>query len=128
MCLYVCVCAFEIIERGRRIVQKTSTTNDVCSKLDDFSHAKIHRHHISATASVEKDDDAARNVGSIDFHSPVDRSFLWLNFLLLFFLLFFFHEQLIYHCQDLYNRLRKKKERKKEKKKSTIVYLNTLSS
>jgi len=67
---------FEIAERERENrAKKTATANDVGCKLDDFSHAKIHRHHTSATAAAEKDDEGARNAGSsrcsVDFHSPL---------------------------------------------------------
>lgn len=84
-CVFVCVCVcmFEIAgrerERGENRAKKMSTTNnDASNKLDDFSHAKIHRHHASATAAaavaitVEKDDEEARNASSrfcsVDFH------------------------------------------------------------
>lgn len=111
----VCVCVYVLNHREReRIEQKTPTTNEVCSKLDDFSHAKISRHHTCSAASVEKDgDDAgeeeATNASSrrcsVDFHSllssltrsvtvlmlPVE---LYLSFSLL---LLFFHDQLNLH-------------------------------
>jgi hypothetical protein len=79
VCVYVYVCLKSQKERERIKQKKTAMTNDIGSKLDDFSHAKIHRHHTSATARAEKDDEEARNAGSrrysVDFHS----SFFSLN-------------------------------------------------
>jgi len=49
-----------------RIEQKKTamTTTDVVSKLDDFSHAKIHRQYTNTTIVTENDDKEARNVGT----------------------------------------------------------------
>ena len=112
--MFVCVC-LKSQRESERIEQKTSTTtttrNEVGSKLDDFSHAKISRHRTCSAASVEKDGDdeeeeeeeatnASSRQCSVDFHSllsALTRSLTLLKLPVELYLNFFSRDQFNLH-------------------------------